>query len=72
MAAAMTINLAGGAKAENIFWQSAGDVTLGTSSNFEGTILGMKSISLLTGASLNGRAFAQTAVVLQQCSITKP
>jgi hypothetical protein len=71
MAAAMTINLAG-AKAENIFWQSAGDVTLGTSSNFEGTILGFKSISLLTGASLNGRAFAQTAVVLQQCSITKP
>jgi hypothetical protein len=71
MAAAMTINLAG-AKAENIFWQSAGDVTLGTSSNFEGTILGMKSISLLTGASLNGRVFSQTAAVLQQCSITKP
>jgi hypothetical protein len=71
MAAAMTINLAG-ANAENIFWQSAGDVTLGTSSNFEGTILGMKSISLLTGASLNGRVFSQTAAVLQQCSITKP
>jgi hypothetical protein len=71
MAAAMTINLAG-AKAENIFWQSADDVTLGTSSNFEGTILGFKSIRVLTGASLNGRAFAQTSVVLQQCSITKP
>jgi hypothetical protein len=71
MAAAKTINLAG-AKAENIFWQSAGVVSLGTSSNFEGTILCAKQINLKTGASLNGRAFAQTNVTLEQNTVTKP
>jgi len=71
MAAAKKIILEG-AQAKNIFWVVADEVILGTTSHFEGNILCAKAISLLTGASLNGRALGQTAVILQQCTITKP
>jgi hypothetical protein len=58
--------LSGGAQAKNIFWQVAGGagVTIGTTAHMEGTILARTAIHLLTGASLNGRALAQTAVTL--------
>ena len=56
--------LSGGALAKNIFWQVAGQVTLNGSAHFEGTILSKTGITLVSGASLNGRAYAQTAVVL--------
>ena len=61
-----------GAKAKNIFWQVAGQVTLGTTSHFEGTILSATQISMKTGASINGRLYAQTAVSLQMNSVNKP
>lgn len=64
ISSAMKITLAGGAQAKNIFWQVAGQVTLGTTSHFEGIILSMTGITFQTGASLNGQALAQTAVVL--------
>lgn len=64
MSSAVNIILEGGAKASNIFWQVAGETTLGTTSHFEGNILSMTGITLRTGASLNGRALAQTAVIL--------
>jgi hypothetical protein len=72
IASAKKTILTGGAQAKNIFWVIAGAVTLGTYSHFEGNIVGKTSISLLTGASLNGRLFAQTAVTLQMNSITRP
>jgi hypothetical protein len=72
MSSAVRITLAGGAQAKNIFWQTAGAVTLGTTSHFEGTILGKTGINLLTGASINGRLLAQTAVALQQSTVVKP
>ena len=72
MSSAVRITLTGGAQAKNIFWQSAGDVTLGTTSHFEGVILGMTAIHLLTGASINGRLLAQTAVTLQKNTVTRP
>jgi hypothetical protein len=54
--------LAGGAQAHNIFWQVGSSATLGTNSTFNGSILtGSGSISIATGATLNGRALAQTA-----------
>jgi len=63
--------LSGGAQAKNIFWQVAGGVgvTIGTTAHMEGTILAAKAINLRTGASLNGRALAQTAVTLQKNTI---
>jgi hypothetical protein len=72
MSSAMKIILAGGAQAKNIFWQVAGAVTLGTTSHFEGIILGKTGINLQTGASINGRLLAQTAVTLQKNTVKKP
>jgi hypothetical protein len=60
----VNITLTGGAQAKNIFWQVAGTVTLGTTSHFEGIILSKTGITMGRGASMNGRALAQTAVIL--------
>lgn len=72
MSSAVNITLSGGAKAKNIYWQAAGAVTLGTTSHFEGNILGQTGINMQTGASINGRMLAQTAVTLQMNSVTLP
>jgi hypothetical protein len=72
ISSAVKITLSGGAQAQNIFWQAAGAVTLGTTSHFEGIILGETGINLLTGASINGRLLAQTAVTLQKNTVTRP
>ena len=72
MSSAVRITLAGGALAKNIFWQTSGAVTLGSSSHFEGIILSQTAINLQTGATINGRLLAQTAVTLQMNSVTQP
>lgn len=72
MSSAVRITLAGGALAKNIFWQTAGAVTLGTTSHFEGNILSQTGINMQTGATINGRMLAQTAVTLQMNTVTKP
>jgi hypothetical protein len=72
MSSAVNITLSGGAKAKNIFWQVAGEVVIGTTSHFEGTILSMTAITLQTGATMNGIALAQTAVILDQNTVVKP
>jgi hypothetical protein len=72
MSSAVRITLAGGAQAKNIFWVVAGAVTLGTTTHFEGNILGQTAINMQTGATINGRMLAQTAVTLQMNSVTKP
>jgi hypothetical protein len=71
-ASAKRVTLAGGAQAKNVFWQSAGAVTIGTTAHFEGTILSKTMIAMNTGASTNGRLLAQTAVTLQQNVVTMP
>lgn len=72
MSSAVRIILAKGAKAKNIFWQVAGAVTLGSTSHFEGNILGQTGINMQTEATINGRLLAQTAVTLQMNTVTKP
>jgi hypothetical protein len=65
--------LSGGATAANVFWQVGSSATLGTTSDFKGTILALTSISLATGATLNGRALAQHgAVTLDTNNVTLP
>lgn len=51
---------------------TAGQTTLGTTSSFKGIILCATAIAMQTGASLNGRAMAQTAVTLQMNAVTQP
>lgn len=71
---ASSIILAGGAQAKNIFWQVEGGtgVAIGTTAHFEGIILAEKAITVNTGASVNGRLFAHTAVTLDQNAVTQP
>ncbi|MDB6056914.1 MAG: hypothetical protein JWO95_758 [Verrucomicrobiales bacterium] len=66
------VTLSGGAQAKNIFWQVAGQTTVGTTADFKGIILCATAIALNTGATLNGRALAQTAVTLQMNAVTEP
>lgn len=69
---AKKIILAKGAKASNIFWAVAEQVTLGTTSVFNGNILSQTAIVLNTGSQLNGRALAQTAVTLDSNTVIVP
>jgi len=72
MSSGVNMTLAGGAQAKNIFWQVAGAVAIGTTAHFEGVILSKTGITLQTGASLKGRALAQTSVVLDGNAVTAP
>jgi len=64
--------LAGGARPENIFWQVSGAVTLGTTSHLEGIVLCQTGITLATGATVNGRLMAQTAVNIDASTVAQP
>jgi hypothetical protein len=65
--------LSGGAKAANVYWQVGTSATLATTSVFKGTIMADQSITLATGATLEGRALARIAAVsLDAAIITVP
>ncbi len=65
--------LIGGAQAKNVTWQIGSSATLGTNSIFAGNILAQASITLGTGATLNGRALARTgAVTLDNNAVNVP
>ena len=64
--------LTGGAKAYNVYWQVGSSATLGTNSSLKGNILALTSITLNTGATLEGRALARNgAVTLVSNTVTK-
>ena len=69
---AAKFTLIGGAQAKNIFWQVSGKATFGTTADVKGIILSQTLISMNTGATLSGRALAQTAVTLIANTITAP
>jgi hypothetical protein len=66
------ILLAGGALPKNVFWQVSGLVDLGTTAHGEGVVLTQTSITLRTGASINGRLLAQSAVNLDGSTVVAP
>ncbi|MBF0147370.1 MAG: DUF3494 domain-containing protein [Magnetococcales bacterium] len=72
LANATGVKLVGGALAKNVFWAVAGEVTLGTSSKLKGIVLSETMIAANTGASIEGRLFAQTEVTLQTSTIAQP
>lgn len=67
------VNLVNGATACNVFWQVGSSATLGTGTDFAGTILALTSVTLTTGADIVGRALARNgAVTLDSNDITTP
>jgi LPXTG-motif cell wall-anchored protein len=79
-ASASSIELINGAQPCNVFWQVGSSATLGTNSTFVGTIMALTSISVETGATVEGRALARNGQVsldtnvftLPGCSIPAP
>ena len=72
MSSAAHVVLSGGAVARNVFWQVAGLVDFGTTAHGEGIVLSQTSITLHTGASINGRLLAQTAVNINGSTVVQP
>ena len=62
-ASASLVNVINGGNNCNVFWQIGASATLGTGSTFVGNILALASITVTTGASVDGRALARTAAV---------
>jgi Ice-binding-like len=70
---ASSVTLTGGAQACNVFWWVGSSATLGTSSDFAGSVLALTSISVDTGDTIAGRALARNgAVTLDDDTITVP
>jgi hypothetical protein len=73
-----SIVLSGGAQAKNVYWQVGSSATLGTYSIFEGNILAAVTITVDSGAAVEGRLFAGSAgdasgaVTVQSSTITVP
>ena len=63
------IILAGGALPQNIYWATFAAASLDTTSKFKGTILSQTSITMKTGATINGRLLAGTGIALQQAIV---
>jgi len=72
LSSGVNVFLAGGALPENVFWQVAGLVDLGTTAHCEGIVLTQTSVTLRTGASINGRLLAQTAVNIDGSTVVQP
>jgi len=72
VSSAAKVILSGGAQTKNIYWQVAGQTTLGTTSVMSGNVLCKTAIIFNSGAALNGRALAQTAVTLIANAIRAP
>lgn len=72
LASGAKIVLAGGASPKNVFWQVSGLIDLGTTAHAEGVMLAATSVRLRTGASINGRLLAQTAIDLDGSTVVQP
>jgi hypothetical protein len=57
------VMLINGAQPCDVFWQVGSSATIGTSTVFVGNILALTTITMQTGATLNGRALAQNGAV---------
>lgn len=71
-ASASSVSLINGAQACNVFWQVGSSATLGTGTSFVGNILALASITLNTGATIQGRALARDgSVTMDTNTITR-
>ncbi|WP_141852391.1 ice-binding family protein [Kribbella jejuensis] len=59
-ATSSSVVLTNGAQACNVFWQVGSSATIGTATQFRGTVLALTSITMDTGATAVGRMLART------------
>lgn len=78
-ASASSVELINGAGACAVFWQVASSATLGTTTDFQGTIMAMTSITMNTGATIGlgglgrgGRALAMNGALTLDTNIITP
>ena len=65
--------LSGCGDAANVFWQVGSSATIGTGTDFVGTVMADRSITVGTGSTLDGRALARVgAVTLDTDTIALP
>jgi hypothetical protein len=70
-AAASVVNLINGTKPCNVYWIVGSSATIGTTTTMKGVIIAQASVTLTTGATLTGNAFALTgAVTMDSNTIT--
>jgi len=62
-ASASRVRLVNGAQASNVFWLVGSSATLGTYSVLRGNVLALASITVTTGATVDGRLLARTGAV---------
>jgi hypothetical protein len=72
-ASSSSVSMINGAQPCNVFWQIGSSATLGTNSDFVGTIMALTSISVTTGVTVEGRALARNgSVTLDTDVFTNP
>jgi hypothetical protein len=72
-ASGSNIILTNGAQACNVYWEVDSSATFGTNSTFKGNVLALTSITVTTGANIEGRLLARNgAVTLDTNVVTKP
>ncbi len=78
-ASASHVELINGAGGCAVFWQVASSATLGTTTDFQGTIMAMQSITMNTGATIGvgglgngGRALAMNAALTLDSNVITP
>jgi hypothetical protein len=68
-----SVNLINGANACNVYWQVGSSATLDTTTSFVGNVMALTSVTLNTGATVNGRILARNGTVsLDSNVITRP
>jgi hypothetical protein len=67
------VNLRNGAQACAVYWQITSSATIGSGAHFQGNVMALESITMVTGATLVGRALARNAALtLDTNQITPP
>jgi hypothetical protein len=68
---AASVVVAGGGSAQNIFWQVGSSATISTYTEFAGNVVAQASITMNTGATLDGRAIALTGAVTMDTNLVR-
>jgi Ice-binding-like len=71
-AAATSVQLTGGALPQNVFWIVSNGVSIGANAHMQGVVLSATNISLVTGASVNGRLLGRTGVLMDSNTVVQP